>query len=109
MANAQPLDEPDGAKIDQAERVTERRYYAEQLTMLERIVALCRAHDVRLIVAVSPRRSGTTRLDEADFRQVIDKVSRVTPLWDFTVPRWPSERADFWIRSDRISRRNWRQ
>jgi hypothetical protein len=103
VANAQLLDQPAGAMATKPERVTQRPYFAHQLAMLERFVAHCRAHDVRLFVAVSPRRSGASPLDEADFRQVIDKASRVTPLWDFTAPQWPSERADLWLDNSHFS------
>lgn len=94
VANAQPLNEQGSGQL---KRVTEQWYYVEQLTMLQRIVALCRAQGVRLIVAASPLRSEPLQPDEAEVRRAIDKISKVTPLWDFTVPRWPSERADFWI------------
>ena len=81
------------------ERVTERPHFVDQMALLERFVAKCRAHDVRLIVAVSPRRSGASHLDEADFRLVIERISRIVPVWDFTVSKWVSERADLWFDS----------
>ena len=95
VANAQPLDEQGSGQL---KRVTEQWYYVEQLTMLQRIVALCRAQGVRCYrCGLATDASEPLQPDEAGVRRAIDKISKITPLWDFTVPRWPSERADFWI------------
>lgn len=102
-AKAELANQPVGATGGKPERVTARRYFAEQLATLERFVALCRAHDVQLILAVSPLRSGVSRIEEADMRLAIDRVSRIAPLWDFTVPQWPAERADFWLDQSHFS------
>jgi hypothetical protein len=69
-----------------------------QLALLTRFVALCRAHEVRLIVAFSPLNRQNVRDDQApDNARVVDAVARLTPVWDFDRPAWLSARADLWL------------
>jgi hypothetical protein len=101
IANAQSLgpQREMSAQTQRLEQVSKRRYFAEQFALLERFVTICRAHDVRLIIAISPFRREFTPLDENDLIQVIDKVARLGPLWDFSSSRWLSDRSELW--SDR--------
>jgi hypothetical protein len=101
IANAQSVgpQREASAQTQPLEQVSKRRYFAEQFALLERFVTICRAHDVRLIIAISPFRREFTPLDESDLRQVIDKVARLAPLWDFSSSQWLSDRSELW--SDR--------
>jgi hypothetical protein len=71
---------------------------AHQLALLARFVALCRAHDVRLLVAFSPLNRQNVRDDQApDNARIVDQVAALTPVWDFDRPAWLSDRADLWL------------
>jgi hypothetical protein len=71
---------------------------AHQLGLLARFVALCRANDVRLIVAFSPLNRHNVRDDQApDNAHIVDQVARLTPVWDFDRPAWLSARPDLWL------------
>jgi hypothetical protein len=61
-------------------------------------VALCRALDVRLIVAFSPLNRQNVGDDQApDNARIVDQVARLTPVWDFDRPAWLSDRPDLWL------------
>lgn len=71
---------------------------ARQLDLLARFVALCRAQDVRLIVAFSPlSRQNVPDVQAPDNARIVDQVARVVPVWDFGRPAWLSERPDLWL------------
>jgi hypothetical protein len=71
---------------------------AHQLGLLARLVSLCRAHDVRLIIAFSPLNRQNVRDEQApDNARIVDQVARLAPIWDFDRPAWLSERADLWL------------
>jgi hypothetical protein len=71
---------------------------AHQLGLLARLVALCRANGVRLIVAFSPLNRQNVRDDQApDNERIVDQVARLTPVWDFDRPAWLSDRPDLWL------------
>jgi hypothetical protein len=71
---------------------------ARQLELLARFVALCRAHDVRLIIVFSPLNRQNVRDEQApDNARIVDQVARVAPVWDFDRPAWLSERTDLWL------------
>ena len=71
---------------------------AHQLGLLARFVALCRALDVRLIVAFSPLNRQNVGDDQApDNARIVDQVARLTPVWDFDRPAWLSDRPDLWL------------
>ena len=75
----------------------ERAHFAEQLQLLERIAALCRQSGAELIVTVSPlHRAVESRYLSTDLSHALDKVARVTPLWDFTGADWLSDDASYW-------------
>jgi hypothetical protein len=70
---------------------------AHQLDLLARFVALCRAHDARLVIAFSPlNRNNVGDAQAPDVERIVDRVARVTPVWDFDRPAWLSDRPDLW-------------
>jgi hypothetical protein len=76
----------------------QRAHFADQLELLQRIVALCRESGAELIVAVSPlHRAVESRYLPADLSQALDRVARVTPLWDFTGADWLSDNPGYWL------------
>ena len=76
----------------------QRAYFAEQLQLLERIAALSRLSGTKLIVAVSPlHRAVESRYLPKDLSQALDRVARVTPLWDFTGADWLSDDPSYWM------------
>ena len=79
------------------ERITERADFVRQLKLLEHFVALCRRHELALIVMAVPiGRASADRLDEADLLKAIDQVSDIVPLWDFTVAKQAIDDPDRW-------------
>jgi hypothetical protein len=84
------LDETSGPEI--------RSDLAHQLALLARLVALCREHDVRLVIAFSPLNRQNVGDDQApDNARIVDQVARLTPVWDFGRPAWLSDRPDLWL------------
>jgi hypothetical protein len=71
---------------------------AHQLALLTRFVALCREHDVRLVIAFSPLNRQNVRDDQVpDNERIVEEVARITPVWDFGRPAWLSDRPDLWL------------
>jgi hypothetical protein len=71
---------------------------AHQLALLTRFVALCREHDVRLVIAFSPLNRQNVGDDQApDNERIVEAVARLVPVWDFGRPAWLSDRADLWL------------
>jgi hypothetical protein len=69
-----------------------------QLDLLTRFVALCRAHNVHLVIAFSPLNRQNVRDDQApDNERIVDAVTRLTAVWDFDRPAWLSDRPDLWL------------
>jgi hypothetical protein len=75
-----------------------RAHFAEQLQLLERVTALSRQNDVKLIVAVSPlHRVVESRYSPKDLSEALDRVALVTPVWDFTGADWLSDDPNYWM------------
>jgi hypothetical protein len=71
---------------------------AHQLALLAHFAALCREHDVRLVIAFSPLNRQNVGDDQApDNERIVEAVARLVPVWDFGRPAWLSERADLWL------------
>ena len=67
-----------------------------QIRQLERFVALCREHGVELRVAVSPAVAENLALHEPGvLAAVVDRMSRASPLWDFTASPVSMQRS-YW-------------
>ena len=66
--------------------------------LLERLVAICRASDVRLVVVITPLHFTVEPLyDPADMSRAVDEISRVVPLWDFTGTSAVTGHSNLWI------------
>jgi hypothetical protein len=77
---------------------------AHQLALLARFVALCREHDVRLVIAFSPlSRQNVGDGQAPDSERIVAEVARVAPVWDFGRPAWLSDRPDLWVDSSHYS------
>jgi hypothetical protein len=98
-ARAEPQEIPPETKSgEQPERISERRHYAEQIAMLEHFVKECRAHDVQLAIAISPLRPQTASLyDAADFAGVVERISKVAPVWDFSRDPQLWAKPELWL------------
>lgn len=80
------------------ETITTRDDFARQLALLAKFAALCRAGDVRLVVALSPLRDvNAARFDRVDFEAAVARIADIVPVWDFDVPAWLSQRPDLWL------------
>jgi hypothetical protein len=78
-------------------RVTDTPVFAQNQELLARFVARSRAHNVDLIVAITPlSRPNASRYNSADLAKATDALSRIVPLWDFSGPDWWSDRPDLW-------------
>jgi hypothetical protein len=85
------------AETEETSAPESRADLAHQLDLLARLVALCRQHDVRLIIAFSPLSRRDVRDDQVpDTERIVAEVARVAPVWDFGRPAWLSDRPDLW-------------
>lgn len=67
------------------------------LAQLARFVALCRDNGINLTVATSPMRAdAASRYDPADLGNVVERLSRVMPIWDFSAPPRIAADAGYW-------------
>lgn len=67
------------------------------LALVARFVALCRGSGVKLTVATSPMRGDAATLyDPADLRDVVEGLSRILPIWDFSAPVWLAMDIAYW-------------
>jgi hypothetical protein len=77
--------------------VATRPNLAAHLGMVARFVELCRANGIRLTVATTPMRADAALLyDPADLRDVVERLSRFVPVWDFTAPQWLAADIAYW-------------
>lgn len=77
--------------------VATRPNLAAHLDMVARFAALCRDHGIALTVATTPMRGDAMTLyNRADLRDVVERLSRVVPVWDFSAPDWLAWNADYW-------------
>jgi hypothetical protein len=83
--------------VQAADRISERRYFEDDMRRWLRIVSLCRDEGVRLVTALSPLSPAThAALDAADAATVVERISRTAPAWDFSSPREPSDSPELW-------------
>jgi hypothetical protein len=77
--------------------VATRPNLAAHLGMVARFVALCRTNGIQLTVATTPMRADAASLyDPADLRDVVERLSRIVPVWDFTAPQWLAADIAYW-------------
>ena len=89
-----PVDTPAGVGF----RVTATAEFRRQLRLLERLVALCRAQAIELVVATPPLHpQHMRRYDPPDFSHAMDLVARIVPVWDFTDLGNVSGQRELWI------------
>jgi hypothetical protein len=79
------------------ERITARPSFITQITALEKFVAICRQHKVRLVVALSPlRRDNAAKFETDGLASAAKDIAGIVPVWDFGIPDWLSDRPDLW-------------
>jgi hypothetical protein len=77
--------------------VATRPNLAAHIEMVARFAALCRRNGIKLTVATTPFRGDRATLyDPADLREVVERLSRVVPVWDFSPPAWLAWNPDYW-------------
>jgi len=77
--------------------VNTRPNLAAHLDLVAHFVALCRENGIQLTVATTPMRVDRSFLyDPADLRDVVERLSRVVPLWDFAAPQWLAADTSYW-------------
>ncbi len=85
------------APVQSVDRISERRYFEDDMRRWSRIVSLCHDKGVRLVAALSPLSPAThAALDAADAAAVAERISRTAPVWDFSSPREPSDSPELW-------------
>jgi hypothetical protein len=78
--------------------ITTTRHFSDQLTILSRIVALCRENHVELHTVVSPiSRSDMARIDREELKDAVDQISRIVPIWDFSREDWLWVHPEYWL------------
>jgi hypothetical protein len=81
-----------------AEPLPGRAELALQLKMLERFVALCREHGVSLTVATTPLNRGNASWSDQDsLAEVVEQISRIVAVWDFSRTEWLAGQPRFWL------------
>jgi hypothetical protein len=77
--------------------VNTRPNLAAHLDLVARFVSLCRTNGIMLTVATTPMRADRSFLyDPADLRSVVERLSRIVPVWDFTAPAWLAGDIGYW-------------
>ena len=77
--------------------VATRPNLAAHLAMVARFAALCRDNGIALTVATNPMRADAAlRYDPADLRDVVERLSAIVPIWDFTAPQWLAADIGYW-------------
>ncbi|MGH6771061.1 MAG: hypothetical protein ACRECO_18800 [Xanthobacteraceae bacterium] len=77
-------------------RITFGSEFERQIALLRRFVELCRANDIKLIVALSPlNRLNASQYEAADLDMVVQRIAAVVPVWDFDSPAWLAG-TEFW-------------
>jgi len=60
-------------------------------------IEIRRTNGITLTVATTPMRADAAlRYDPADLRDVVERLSRIVPVWDFTAPAWLATDAAYW-------------
>ncbi|HEV3394718.1 MAG TPA: hypothetical protein VG100_01170 [Xanthobacteraceae bacterium] len=92
----EPQPEPWGlAPLSQ--RITGRPDYARQLRVLRDLSRLCQGNGVQLFVAASPlSNEEAAKYNPAELARVVDDVSRIVPVWDFTNSQWLAQHPELW-------------
>jgi hypothetical protein len=77
--------------------IVQRPKIDAHLALLARMAELCRKHDISLTVVTSPlNRRNAADYDPLELQRVVDRISRVVPVWDFGAPEWLSDRPELW-------------
>jgi hypothetical protein len=75
----------------------ERPDLARQISFLAQFVEFCRSNNIPLTVATSPM-SGANMNGYADgeLEGLMEKINRLTPIWDFSSPKWLADNPNYW-------------
>lgn len=72
--------------------------FERQAALLERFVMICRDRGIRLTVAMSPLiRQNLDGHEPGMIDQLIERVSKITPLWDFNSPPMVADQHQYWL------------
>ncbi len=81
----------------QVRRATYRPQLDRRLADLARFVAICRDRGIELTVAISPMtRSSLDNYGVTELSDIVDRINRIAPVWDFSAPGTVQEGPDFW-------------
>jgi hypothetical protein len=91
--SATPSALPDASGLPQnrpeKKRIVVGAEFERQIDLLRRFVVLCRANDIKLIVALSPlNRRNASQYAAVDLDMVAQRIAAVVPVWDFGSPAW---------------------
>ena len=68
-------------------RITDSIHFDLQMRLLQQFVALCREHDITLVVATSPLNPAhAATFAPGEIEAAVQHMSRIVPLWDFSAP-----------------------
>ena len=97
ISNESPRASEAGAGA-QVRRATYRPQLDRRLADLARFVAICRDRSIELTVAINPMtRSNLGNYDFAELSDIIDRINRIAPVWDFSAPGTLNEGFDIWL------------
>jgi hypothetical protein len=69
-----------------------------QMALLQRLVDLCRENQIQLTTVISPLKAWNLEANgPAEIDALTDRLSRITPLWDFNSPPEIAGDDSFWL------------
>jgi hypothetical protein len=75
----------------------ERPDLARQISYLAQFVEFCRSNNVALTVATSPMsRANLEGYPDGELEALTEKLNRLTPIWDFSSPKWLADNSNYW-------------
>jgi hypothetical protein len=75
----------------------ERPDLARQISYLAQFVEFCRSNNVALTVATSPMsRANVEGYPDGELEALMEKLNRLTPIWDFSSPKWLADNPNYW-------------
>lgn len=89
---------PPERKAQAARDLGEQINIRHHLSLLRRLVALCRAHGIKLVVALSPVHPAiVATLPPNEVAQEVKRVETSVPVWDFTDATAIPGRPEMWL------------
>jgi hypothetical protein len=78
--------------------IADREDLAREMEALQRFIALCRANDIVLIVALPPLHpANAVHYDARELDGLAERIAEIVPVWDFHAPFELLTSSEYWI------------